>query len=115
MTTGANIPTIPRRKSATRAMSASCRARGIFIEIPVRPITDRHTHESGYPVRRGVSIDRQYSGILVWGEVKSNFGQVIAYHLLVRRRPASPRPDLTTAGRLAERQSRVAVGHRAAT
>ena len=40
---------------------------------------------------------------------------VIAYHLLVRRRPTSPRPDLKTAGRLAERPSRVAAGHREAT
>src|SRR5258708_27216712 len=39
---------------------------------------------------------------------------VIAYHLLVRRRPTSPRPELKTAGRLAERPSRVAAGHREA-
>ena len=31
-TTAASIPTIQRKKSAIRAMSASCRARGIFIE-----------------------------------------------------------------------------------
>ena len=35
MTTGASTPTTPRRKSAIRATSASCRPRGIFIERAV--------------------------------------------------------------------------------